>query len=136
MVIIAVQESWFRNYLNNGLKQTGYLTYPVSSSLEAMNLLSVLKCSSQPARLLILDSANWNTMAEKICQFVEDIRVKLPILVVDLPDGTKQLAAKKTRVPDAQLFSIDIQKLAAKAEDLLTTYSIHRGQNNLHDRES
>ena len=123
MVIIAVREPWFRNYLNKGLQQTGYLTYPVYSSLEAMNLLSVLQYSSQPARLLILDTGNWNTMAESFSQQGGEIQIKLPVLVVDLPDGSSQLTAKKIRVPDAQLFSIDIQKLVAKAEDLLSTYS-------------
>jgi len=121
MVIIAVREAWFRNYLNNGFRQTGYLTYPVTSSLEALNLLSILKYSSRPARLLILDSANWNAMADEIGQFAESTGVNLPILVVDLPDGAKHLAANKARDPIAQLFSIDIRKLAAKAEDLLTT---------------
>ena len=127
MIIIAIQEDWLRNYLDNGLRESGYPTYPTSNGPEAVNLLSVLSYSAYPAQFLITDSVNWHIMEGGMKHCMEDMGVTVPVLIVHLPDYSRQLEVKKILTPKEQKSGFDEQQLESKIEELLTVVSMSTG---------
>lgn len=117
VIILAMQEDWFRTYLRNGLNRAGYRTYPFANGQEAMNLLSLLCWTSEPVRLLILDSSCWNEMADTFCSWRNRTETELPALVVDLPDVARKL--RTAQPPNDCLYSIDLRKLITITDTLL-----------------